>query len=102
MSASIFVPKEEPQRTYHHWYDTIQRYTEREFTYADDLIPAVQGLINEVKTIIGVNAIGGLGRDLSREDCCGVGLLVNPTGLHSLSLKRREHHLGPGSRSTEG
>jgi len=62
MSASTFVPKEEPQRTYHHWYDMIRRYTEREFTYEDDLIPAVQGLINEVKSMIGDECYWGTWR----------------------------------------
>jgi hypothetical protein len=44
--------RDERDRTYNQWYDMVRRYTEREFTYADDLVPAVQGLINEMKTVV--------------------------------------------------
>lgn len=62
-SSKVWVnrlPEKEPQRTYQTWYLMIRDYTEREFTFDGDVLPAILGLVDEMKTIIEDDCFWGL------------------------------------------
>jgi hypothetical protein len=54
------IDEEEPHRTYRLWHSMIERYTDREFTFQNDLLPAILGLTNEMKTTIKDECVWGL------------------------------------------